>query len=220
MKKKILSGILGIVLICIVIWLGVQSVNDAKYVVLFGLASALVAPLGLSALGYSVKKEDPTLQKLALVSEIDQLIEKAETEAEKIERLKKEKEILINYIKYETKKIAKIERKKILETEAKRILEEYKKVNQELEEMSNDITEIREVSDEIKQLYRIDNVMQSDADEKVVSITVLGVDYFVRGLHDICSLPAEILVNLVDRLVIMLVETIQIFIDAIINRKK
>ena len=42
-------------------------------------------------------KEDPTLKKLALVPEIEDLIEKAETESQKIERLKREKQELLNY---------------------------------------------------------------------------------------------------------------------------
>ena len=81
--KRIISAIIGIFLIGVVIYLGLKSGDDNKYIVPFGLTSALIAPMGLSALGYSIKRKDDTLQKLAKISQIDALIEQAETEEEK-----------------------------------------------------------------------------------------------------------------------------------------
>lgn len=93
--KRFISAILGVLLILIVVYFGIKSGNNNKYIVPFGIASALIAPIGISALGYSFKKEDSTLQQLALVPEIDNLIEKAKTETEKIEQLKIEKEKIL-----------------------------------------------------------------------------------------------------------------------------
>ena len=110
--KRVISAILGVILIGIVIFLGIKTEDGNIYIILFGLSSALVAPVGISALGYSIRKEDKTLKKLAMVPEIDNLIERAETEQEKIKRLKREKNELLNYIRNDTKRIALVERKK------------------------------------------------------------------------------------------------------------
>ena len=125
--KRVISAILGVILIGIVIFLGIKTEDGNIYIILFGLSSALVAPVGISALGYSIRKEDKTLKKLAMVPEIDNLIERAETEQEKIKRLKREKNELLNYIRNDTKRIALVERKKILESDIRRLWEEYEK---------------------------------------------------------------------------------------------
>ena len=59
--KRVISAILGIRLIGVVVFLGIKSGSDSIFVIPFGIASALIAPIGISALGYSVKKEDLTL---------------------------------------------------------------------------------------------------------------------------------------------------------------
>lgn len=207
--KRVISAILGILLIGIVIYLGVKSGSDSRFVVPFGLTSALVAPLGISALGYSIRKEDPTLKKLALVPEIDSLIEKAETEAQKIKRLKREKEELLNYIQNETKRIALEERRKILETDIKRVLHEYQKVNIEFAEIEGRKPDLQEISSEIRKFY-------TNSSEK--SLTVFGEKYVVENIFDFYNLPAIIMVNAINKLVVMLVEAIQELVNCIINR--
>lgn len=47
--------------------------------------------MGLSALGYSIKREDDTLQKLAKVSPTDKQIEQTETEAKKLNDLREKR---------------------------------------------------------------------------------------------------------------------------------
>jgi len=207
--KRVISAILGILLIGIVIYLGVKSGSDIRFVVPFGLTSALVAPLGISALGYSIRKEDPTLKKLALVPEIDSLIEKAETEAQKIKRLKREKEELLNYIQNETKRIALEERRKILETDINRVLHEYQKVNIELAEIEGRKPDLQEISSEIRKFY-------TNSSEK--SLTVFGEKYVVENIFDFYNLPAIIMVTAINKLVVMLVEAVQELVNCIINR--
>lgn len=209
--KRIISAIIGIFLIGIVIYLGMKSGDDNKYIVPFGLTSALIAPIGLSSLGYSIKRKDDTLQKLAKISQIDELIEQAETEEVKIKRLKKEKDVLLDYIKNETKIISKIERKKILEADAKRILDEYKAVVEELNTMSNMKIDLENVSEEIQELYNIhsENTNKSRNNEQGFDLTILGLIYQVHGLLDIYRLPAEILVDLIEKFVKNLSDGIQ-----------
>lgn len=190
--KRIISALVGLFCIGLVVWFGVKSGTDNKYIVPFGLISAIIAPIGLSALGYSIKREDKTLQELTKVTQIDKLIKQAETEAEKIERLKKEKDVLLDYIKKETKRISKIERKKILEEDAKRILDEYKKVISEINAMSNDEIDLENVSEEIRELYHIQDE-SLNKEQKIVK--VMGINYTIKGLFDVYRLPAEILVD-------------------------
>lgn len=48
--KRVISAILGVILIGIVIFLGIKTEDGNIYIILFGLSSALVAPVGISAL--------------------------------------------------------------------------------------------------------------------------------------------------------------------------
>lgn len=209
--KKIISAIIGSFLIGIVILLGIKSGDDSKYIVPFGLTSALIAPMGLSALGYSIKRKDYTLQKLAKISQINELIEQAETEEEKIKRLKKEKDMLLDYIKNETKRISKIERKKILEADAKRILDEYKEVVEEINSMSNIEIGLENVSEEIQELYNIYSEKENEdySNDHGFNLTILGLNYTVQGLLDIYRLPAEVLVDQIDKFVKFVFDRIQ-----------
>lgn len=207
--KRIISAVLGIILIGIVVFLGVKSGDDSWFVVPFGITSALIAPLGISALGYSIRKEDPTLKKLALVPEIDSLIEKAETEAEKIKRLKREKNELLNYIQNETKRIALVERKKILETEIQRISDEYQKVKLELAQIEGKKPNMDEISGEIRKFY---------TNKSEASLIVFGERYVIKSIYDFYNLPAIIIINAMNKMVIMFVDRIQIMINRVINK--
>ena len=206
-------------LIGVVIYLGLKSGDDNKYIVPFGLTSALIAPMGLSALGYSIKRKDDTLQKLAKISQIDELIEQAETEEEKIKRLKKEKDVLLDYIKNETKRISNIERKKILEADAKKILDEYKEVVEELNAMSNMEIDLENVSEEIQELYNIQGKVSNE--EQVVeegrNLVILGLNYTAQGLLDIYRLPVEILVDQIDKFAKILFEGLHELEKRILN---
>lgn len=209
--KRIISALVGIFFIGVVVWFAIKSSTNSKYILPYGLGSALIAPMGLSALGYSIKREDKTLQELTKVTQIDKLIEQAETEAEKIKRLKKEKDQLLDYIKNETKRISKIERKKILEEDAKRILYEYKQVINEINAMPNGEIDLENISEEIQELYYIQNESLNieKQSEFGLNLVVLGINYMAQGLFDIYRLPAEILVDQIDRFVKILYRGIE-----------
>lgn len=207
--KRVISAILGVILIGIVIFLGIKTEDGNVYILLFGLSSALVAPVGISALGYSIRKEDKTLKKLAMVPEIDNLIERAETEQEKIKRLKREKNELLNYIRNDTKRIALVERKKILESDIRRLYEEYEKVNSELAEIEEEKPDISQMSNEITKLCK---------DHTESKVTVWGESYTIRGIYDLYSLPAKIIINMMNKMIIYTIEAIQNLINSIINK--
>ncbi len=215
--KRIISAVIGFCLIGVVIYLGIKSGSDNRYIVPFGLTSVLIAPLGLSALGYSVKRKDDTLQKLSKISQIDVLIEQAETEEEKIERLRKEKDVLLDYIKKETTRISKIERKKILEADAKRILDEYKQVINEITAMSNDETDLENVSEEIQELYNIQSKALNDTCEngQGFELVIWGLNYWIQGLFDAYRLPGEVLADSISRCMNGLLELIEKLVKGI-----
>lgn len=207
--KRVISAILGVILIGIVIFLGIKTEDGNIYIILFGLSSALVAPIGISALGYSIRKEDKTLKKLAMVPEIDNLIERAETEQGKIKRLKREKNELLNYIRNDTKRIALVERKKILESDIRRLWEEYENVNSELAEIEGEKPDISQMSNEIRKLCK---------DHTELNVTAWGESYTIRGIYDLYSLPAEIIANMMNKMIIYTIDAIQNLINNIINK--
>lgn len=203
--KRFISAILGVLLILIVVYFGIKSGNDNKYIVPFGIASALIAPIGISALGYSFKKEDSTLQQLALVPEIDNLIEKAKTETEKIEQLKIEKEKILYYTECQAKRIAKIERKKILEEEAVRILYEYQKVCYELDELDRKEPDIESMNEDFQKLYNIIN-QQEGAHENGIAHSIHAA---LSAAMEAYYMPAKLIVDVVSELVIVMQRAIR-----------
>lgn len=155
MKKRIILLLIGVVLVIIVVFLGIKSANNNIFVVPFGLACALVAPVGISCItGVFNVGNNETLKKLLKVPQIDELIQKAETQEEKIKLLEEERRQLSNIVKYETLKYAALERKKHLEVEAENILKEYEKVEKEICELNLQKKEERLSNQVIDELYR------------------------------------------------------------------
>lgn len=155
MKKKVFLLIIGIALIVSVVFLGIKSAENNTFVVPFGLACALIAPVGISCITsvYNIGNNE-TLKKLLKVSQIDELIQKAETQEEKIKLLEDERKQLSNIVKYETLKYAAFERRKHLEAEAEKILEEYEKVEREIQQLNLEKNEERLSNKVIDELYR------------------------------------------------------------------
>ncbi len=155
MKKRVFLLLLGIILVIVVVLLGIKSANDSVFVVPFGLACALIAPIGISCITsvFNVGNNE-TLKKLLKVPQIDELIQKAETQEEKIKLLEEERKQLSNIVKYETLKYAALERKKHLEVEAGNILKEYEKVEKEILELNLQKKEERLSNQVIDELYR------------------------------------------------------------------
>src|SRR5947209_15205379 len=97
MAKKIGAILLGVVLVTVVICLGYESIQDGAstlFILGFGLASAFLAPLGLSAFTYALPIKDEqaeTLKQLAKIPRIEELYEQAETQEEKIRILREER---------------------------------------------------------------------------------------------------------------------------------
>lgn len=155
MKRKIFLFLFGFILIIIVVFLGIKSASNSTFVVPFGLACALIAPVGISCITsvFNIGSND-TLKKLLKIPEIDKLIQKAETQEEKIKLLEEERRQLSNIVKYETLKYAALERRKYLEIEAENILKEYEKVENEIQRYKFETKEERVSNQVIDELYK------------------------------------------------------------------
>jgi len=68
---RLAAALLALTLLAGIVYLGILSGRDAKYVVWFGIASAIVAPIGLTLFGYAFRSGERNLiQRLSKVPEI------------------------------------------------------------------------------------------------------------------------------------------------------
>ena len=85
---RALAALLALAALAGVVYLGILSGKHAKFVVWFGIASAIAAPLGLSLLAYAVFRGDrEVIEGLSKVPEIARLISEAKTQEERIRLL-------------------------------------------------------------------------------------------------------------------------------------
>ena len=152
MILRIAGVFLGLALVALVVWLYFLSAKDSSYLAVFGLASALAAPLGISAIGYAVVGyRASVISELAKVPEIGRLIEQAKTQQERVRLLEMERAKLEEIIKLESRRQAIKDRTQSLESDAVRIFEELKSLDAELDILGEKIGE-SPVSDEIQKL--------------------------------------------------------------------
>jgi len=171
--KKIISFILSLFLIFIVVFLGIKSGDGSSlYIILFGLASAFIAPLAISSLGYSFQKKDNILEELSKLPELEKKIQEAKTQEEINAKLKKEKENLIKYIHYESKRLSMMERKEELEKNAKNILDELEQIDDILQ-LQYDVETNEEILKIRKQINDIITQPQSDIDNSTRNILTM-----------------------------------------------
>jgi hypothetical protein len=165
MIRRLLALIFGCVLIVLLFLIGKNSVDSptTASVLWFGLASALLAPIGLGLLGYAIMGSDSDqISRLTKVTEIEQLINKAETEEEKLKHLQDERKILDSIIRFEVERRTLEARKKALENIAEQTLKELEIIDQQLIELGSKV-EQGVVGEQIKKLReRIDAVANDD----------------------------------------------------------
>ncbi len=165
MIKRILALVLGFVLLVVLYLVGKNSADfpTAASVIWFGLASAILAPIGLGLLGYSILGSDrDELSKLTKVTEIERLINQAETEEEKLERLQDERRQLDTIIRFEVERRTLEARKESLEKMAEDTLEELQTIDQQLHDLGIKV-EQGVTGEQIKQLQeRIDAIANDD----------------------------------------------------------
>jgi hypothetical protein len=135
-----------------VIYLGILSGQDSKFVVWFGIASAIAAPIGLSLLAYALRRSDDGLiQRLAKVPEIGQMIENAKTQEEKIRLLERERSRLAELIRLESRRQVVSDRIETLRQDAIRMIQEFEGLERESHDLGNEIGDSA-VSEEMQRL--------------------------------------------------------------------
>lgn len=140
MFSKIILILLGLLSFFIVIYLGIQASDNSFYVIWFGLSSALLAPAGFTLITLAFRNNnDKLLQQLSKVPEISVLIEKAQTQEEKIKALELERKSLEDAIKYETLRSVLIEKKNNYELEAEKILMQLDDIEHKLSKLDIEI---------------------------------------------------------------------------------
>jgi len=103
--KKLIAVLFAISLLAGTIYLGIRSGEDSKFVVWFGIASAIAAPVGLASLGYAIGSSDGELiQRLAKVPEIEKLVEQAKTQEDKLRVLEAERARLAEIVRFESRR--------------------------------------------------------------------------------------------------------------------
>lgn len=149
---RIASSMLALAILAGVIHLGILSGTQSKYVVWFGIASAIAAPIGISLLSYSFARSDGDLiQRLSKVPEIERLVAEAKTQEEKVHILETERARLLEVIRLESRRQAARDRIESLERDAQRILGELENLDVEIATLESTIGQ-SVVSEEIERL--------------------------------------------------------------------
>ena len=150
--KRIFLILTGFLLLSGVFYLGVLTTNDAWLVPWFGIAAALVSPLGFSLVSFGMNfGANSALRKLSKVPEIESLVEKARTQQEKIDALMYEREKLEDVVRYEIKQATLLERKTALSQQAGNILAGIDAVEREIEDFEG----VEAAADEDPVIHRL-----------------------------------------------------------------
>jgi hypothetical protein len=155
---KIILILLGLLSFFIVIYLGILSSSNSVYVIWFGLSSALLAPAGFTLITLAFRNNnDKLLQELSKVPEISVLIEKAQTQEERIKALELERKSLEDTIKYETLRSVLIEKKNNYEIEAEKLLFQLDDIEHKLLKLDIEIegTEYPEIVQKLREKIRL-----------------------------------------------------------------
>ncbi len=155
---KIILILLGLLSFFIVIYLGILSSSNSVYVIWFGLSSALLAPAGFTLITLAFRNDnDKLLRQLSKVPEISVLIEKAQTQEERIKALELERKSLEDAIKYETLRSVLIEKKNNYEIEAEKLLFQLDDIEHKLLKLDIEIegTEYPEIVQKLREKIRL-----------------------------------------------------------------
>lgn len=142
----------GIILILFVVFLAIKATSTPSLVIWFGLASALLVPLGLASMGYTFTAGNKKIfEKLSKVPEIEKLVKEAESQEERIRILKEDRSRLLEVVELEARKQALVSRRESLEKDGIRIVQGLDNVIERLKEVDSDLAAVP-LSDEVKTL--------------------------------------------------------------------
>jgi hypothetical protein len=180
--KTVALLVIGLGLIALVVFLGLRVGDSPFYVVAFGIASALAAPIGLSIIGYAFSRRDrQILDRLSQVPEIDQLIEEANTQAEKIRLLQEDRACLLETVQNEARRESLLQQRERLERDGVQLLRDLEIVEHELAvlqqatQASPAATEISRLHNRLRARRRGDIVIRLGSRDFVIDPGVLAM---------------------------------------------
>ncbi|MCP9237915.1 hypothetical protein [Lewinella sp. JB7] len=136
MILRALAFVVGGLLITGVVYLGIWSGTHPNLVPWFGIASAIGAPIALSLLAFGILPSNAgTIRKLAKVPQIELLIQRAETEEERLSQLKRVRSDLETLIEREAQRKAALDHLDRLRKSAERTLVEFEALEKELAQL-------------------------------------------------------------------------------------
>ena len=104
----IIPILVGVGLIASCFWLYLLAKSNDSYVLLFGLGTALLIPIGIALITYALnfrnREMNSKLAQLSKVTEINDLLKEAKTQEEQLTILKKEYENLEITLRYNSEK--------------------------------------------------------------------------------------------------------------------
>jgi hypothetical protein len=184
MLKRIGTLFFGLALLGSVIYLGWLASITPSLVIWFGVASAILAPAGFALIGFSLRAgENELLKKLSKVSELQELIEKAQNQEEKIKALETERKHLEEVVKFEALRSSLLERKLAIEQSAVALFESLEAVDEQLNgiEVAVKSSPNRDVLENLRE--RVRSSQRGDIEIQ------FGVTGFVINTKTLQSLP-------------------------------
>ncbi|MHB8500988.1 MAG: hypothetical protein ACYDCG_19085 [Candidatus Acidiferrales bacterium] len=149
---RIGATIFALALLSGVVYLGVLSGRDSKFVVWFGIAAAIVAPLGIGLLSYSLTRSKyEVIERLAQVPEIERLVAEAKTQEEKVRVLQNEAKRMAEVVQLESRRQAARDRIESLERDGLRIVHELDGLDKVIRLIDNSVGDSI-ISEEINRL--------------------------------------------------------------------
>lgn len=182
--KKIIFILVGIALIGVDIWLYFKAEKDQGiFLLLFGIGSAIAVPIGVELITYVFdEKQREVFKKLTKVPEIEELIERAETQEQKVEILKDEYAKLEAIIQSESERLSLITRKEQIEKNAKSLLEELNVIESELQAFEGTVKGVS-----VEEVNKLRERIQ--ANERGDVVFRLGGSQFVIAREQIMHTP-------------------------------
>ncbi len=172
-----------------VIYLGIKTTEDTSLVVWFGLASAIIAPIGLAMIGYGFRTDELKLfQELSKVPEIGNLIEKAKTQEEQIALLEQERKRLSQIIQVEARRQTLLSTKENLENDIDKVVKAYNATTEELKLIDHQIEE----SPAVKEMKKIQNRINERSRGKIIVLKLWNKEFVIPERKIIGDSPLDI----------------------------
>jgi len=131
--KRVLYVVVGLSLVAVVVLLGLRSADNPRFVLWFGLASAVLAPTAFFLFSIAWRSPDERLYSdLSRVPEIEKLIGEAKSQEERIALLEEQRARLNEIIQLEARRQTLVATREALEKDMDGLVAEYRAAGDEL----------------------------------------------------------------------------------------